>query len=480
MSTRTTIGRSGNTSQVRTVLSTAWKHKLFSIAALTGLLGLAVTVVPASVSNASPANRALSHIGGSVTLWAEWTSTEQQDFEAVLAPFEAETGVTINYSGKGSNMDTAIDAAVAGGAPPQVALVPDPGTVLALAKKGAIQPLAPVLGSEVSDYGSAWNNLVTYNKKLYGVWFKGANKNSIWYNPAEFAVAGIKTPPTTWQQLLTDAATLKRAGVTPFSLCTGIGWPVADLWQNVYLKTAGAASYDALAAHNISWESPTVTTAFNTLAELVGQPSYLLGGTAGSLDNPYPTCADKVFPKPGSMPQAAMVIEADFVVIEIVGNSANYTAGTTGAGGKKCTLSPAATPCYDFFPFPAPAADQKNNSAIQGSGDVAMLFKPTAAAKALIKYLGSPEAGEIWAHLGGFASPNKMVPLTSYPDPVTEADAYELQHATSFVFSLDDLQGSWEPSLWQDMLNFVKKPSATSIASIEKTMQAQATAALGH
>src|SRR5208283_2245133 len=107
----------------------------------------------------------------------------------------------------------------------------------------------------------------------------------------------------------------------------------------------------------ISWESPTVTTAFNTLAELVGQPSYLLGGTAGSLDNPYPTCADKVFPKPGSMPQAAMVIEADFVVIEIVGNSANYTAGTTGAGGKKCTLSPAATPCYDFFPFPAPAAD---------------------------------------------------------------------------------------------------------------------------
>ena len=73
-----------------------------------------------------------------------------------------------------------------------------------------------------------------------------------------------------------------------------------------------------------------------------------------------------------------------------------------------------------------------------------------------------------------------MVPLSSYPDPVTRADASELQHATSFVFSLDDLQGSWEPSLWQDMLNFVKNPSPSNIASIEKTMQAQATAALGH
>jgi len=464
-------------SQARIVLSAARRHKLFSIAAFTGLLGLAVTMVPASVSTAAPAS---SHIGGSVSLWAEWSSAEQQNFEAVLVPFEAETGVTVNYSSKGSNMDTAIDAAVAGGAPPQVALVPDPGTLLTLAKKGAIQPLAPVLGSEVSDYGSAWNNLVTYNGKLYGVWFKGANKNTIWYNPAEFALAGIKTTPTTWQQLLTDAATLKRAGVTPFSVCTGIGWPVADLWQNLYLKTAGATSYNALAAHNIPWTSPTVTTAFDTLAELVGQPSYLLGGTKGTLANAYPTCVDEVFPKAGSMPKAAMVIEADFVVNEIVGNSANYTAGTTGAGGKKCTANPAATPCYDFFPFPAPAADQKNNSAIQGSGDVAMLLKPSAAAKALIKYLGSPEAGEIWAHLGGFASPNKMVPLSSYPDPVTMADASELQHATGFVFSLDDLQGSWEPSLWQDMLNFVKNPSPSNIASIQKTMQAQATAAMGH
>jgi len=464
-------------SQARTVLSASRRHKLFSTAALMGLLGLAVTMVPASVSTATPA---LSHIGGSVSLWAEWTSTEQQDFEAVLAPFQAETGVTVNYSGKGSNMDTAIDAAVAGGAPPQVALVPSPSTLLTLAQKHAIQPLAPVLGSEVSDYGTAWNNLVTYNGKLYGVWFKAANKNTIWYNPAEFALAGIKTTPTTWQQLITDAATLKRAGVTPFSLCTDIGWPVADLWQNVYLKTAGATSYNALAAHNIAWTSATVTTSFDTLAELIGQPSYLLGGTKGALANDYPACVDKVFPKAGTMPQAAMVIEGDFVVSEIVGNSANYTAGTTGAGGKKCTASPAGTPCYDFFPFPAPAADQKNTSAIQGAGDVAMLFKPTAAAKALIKYLGSPEAGEISAHLGGFASPNKLVPLSSYPDPVTMADASELQHATGFVFSLDDLQGSWEPSLWQDMLNFVKNPSPSNIAAIEKTMQAQATAAMGH
>jgi spermidine/putrescine-binding protein len=421
----------------------------------------------------------LSHIGGSLTVWAEWTSVEQQYFEAAYAPFTAETGVTINYEGKGSNMDAAVEAAVAGGKAPAVAFVPSPAALTALASKGSLVPLtSSIIGNEASDYGSVWNQLASYKGKLYGVWFKAANKNTIWYNPAEFAVAGIKKTPTTWQGLLATAATLKAAGVTPFSFCGDIGWPVADLWQNVYLKTAGAADYDKLAAHQISWQDPTVTTAFDTLAPLVA-PANLLGGTAGALGSggDYPACADQVFPKAGTMPKAAMVIEADFVVSEITGNEPNATAGTKAAGGKACTANPADSPCYDFFPFPAPAADSANASALQGAGDVAMLLHATPQAKAFMKYIASPEPAEIWAHLGGYASPNKLVPLSSYPDPVTKADASELTHATGFVFSLDDLQTGWEPDLWADMLNFVKNPSSSNISSVESTMQKQATAA---
>jgi hypothetical protein len=48
------------------------------------------------------------------------------------------------------------------------------------------------------------------------------------------------------------------------------------------------------------------------------------------------------------------------------------------------------------------------------------------------------------------------------------------------VFSLDDLQGSWESDLWSDMKNFVANPSASNVSTIETTMQSQATAALGH
>jgi hypothetical protein len=255
---------------------------------------------------------------------------------------------------------------------------------------------------------------------------------------------------------------------------------VADFWQNVYLKTAGADKYNALAAHSVKWTDSTVTTAFTTLGQLVGTPSNLAGGLQGSLSNPYPACVDKVFPKAGAQPQAAMVFEGDFVSLEITGNSKNYAPGTTGSGGASCTADPSKTPCYNFFDFPAPSADSANKSAIQGAGDVAVMLKDTPQSEALIKYLAGPDGAAIWAHLGGFASPNNKVPASAYPDPVSKGIAQALVGATGFVFSLDDLQGTWEKNMWQDLLDFLKDPSSSSISSIQATMDQQATAGLGH
>jgi alpha-glucoside transport system substrate-binding protein len=418
-------------------------------------------------------------------VWAEWSAAEQTDFLAAIKPFERQTGITVNYTSKGSNMDTAVDTAVAGGKPPDVAFVPDPGTLDTLAAQGKLTPLGPVLGSLTKNYGAAWNQLGSYNGKLYGVWYKAANKNTVWYNPAEFAAAGIKSPPTTWQQMISDAGTLQAAGITPFSLCTDIGWPVADLWQNLYLKTNGAKDYSELANDTIPWTSPTVTKTFQELALLVGHPSYLLGGTSGALgtSGKYPNCVNPVFPAPGTMPTAAMVIEADFVVSQIASNSANYVGGTKGKGGATCTADPSKTPCYDFFPFPVPSGDQANAGALQGAGDVGMLLNATPQAKAFIRYIASATPGQIWAHLGGFTSPNKKVPLSSYPDAVTRSDASELVNASSFVFSLDDLQntakGAWETQLWVDMLDFVKNPTTSEIKVLEPQMQRLAAKAWG-
>jgi alpha-glucoside transport system substrate-binding protein len=209
------------------------------------------------------------------------------------------------------------------------------------------------------------------------------------------------------------------------------------------------------------------------LAALTGSGgANLLGGMKGALaDGSWPDCVNGVFPSTGS-PTAATVFEADFLTSDI---PSNYSPGN----GSSCTLSATASPCYDTFNFPAPSGSAFKSD-IQGSGDVAMLLKSTKQSRALVKYLASPGAGDIWANLGGFVSPNKKVPLSSYPDPVSKADAQALTSAKAFVFSLDDLQVGWEPALWADMLNVLQNPSASNITTVEALMDTQATAALGH
>jgi alpha-glucoside transport system substrate-binding protein len=445
----------------------ASRKTLIASVALTTMVGLTLIV-----SN-GPAV-ASTRIGGSVSIWAEWTSTEQQDFKAVLQPFEDSTGIKVHYTGKGSNMDTALDAAVAGGSPPQVALVPDPGTLQTLAAKHSIKPLASIIGTESKDYGSAWSGLASYKKKLYGVWFKAANKNTVYYNPAVFKAAGITTTPTSWSQLLADETTIANGGTyAPVSLCTDVGWPVADLFQNLFLKLNGAAAYNKLAAHKIKWSSSDVTKTFAELAQLVGtNGANLLGGMKGALaDGTWPNCTTSVFPATGS-PTAAMVFEADFLTSNV---PSNYTPGN----GTKCTVSATASPCYDTFNFPSPSGSTFTSD-LQGSGDVAMLLTSTPQSKALIKYLAAPRAAAIWANLGGFVSPNKKVSLGSYPDSVAKADAKALTSAKAFVFSLDDLQVGWEPKLWADMLNVLQDPSSSNVTTVEALMDQQATTALGH
>ncbi len=447
----------------------ASRKALIAAVALTTVASMSIIL-----SNGPALAASSKKIGGSVSIWAEWTSTEQQDFKAVLQPFEDSTGITVHYTGKGSNMDTALDAAVAGGSPPAVALVPDPGTLDTLAAKHAIKPLASILGTETKNYGTAWSNLATYKKKLYGVWFKAANKNTVYYNPAVFKAAGISSTPTSWSQLLTDETTIANGGTyAPVSLCTDIGWPVADLFQNLFVKLNGATAYDNLAAHKTKWSSSAVTNTFAEMAQLTGvSGANLLGGMKGALaDGSWPNCTTSVFPASGS-PTAAMVFEADFLTSNV---PSNYTPGN----GSSCTLSATASPCYDTFNFPAPTGSAFGAD-IQGSGDVAMLLTSTRQSKALIKYLASPSAAAIWANLGGFVSPNKKVSLNSYPDSVSKADAKALTSAKAFVFSLDDLQVGWEPALWADMLNVLQNPSTSNVTTVEALMDTQAKAALGH
>ena len=347
---------------------------------------------------------------------AVWSGVEQRNFELVLRAFTRQTGVAVTYTSAGYSVPAFLDARLAKGRPPDVAFLPQPGLLRSYAVEHRLVPLNGIVGSVVAaNYSPAWRQLGSVGGTLYGVWFKAANKSLIWYNESVFERAGV-APPAGIDGLVSLAHGLAKSGMPAFSVGGQTGWTLADWFSNLYLRLAGPARYDLLAAHKIPWTDPSVTATLRLLARVL-DPGVIAGGPREALATSYSESVQQTF---AARPAAAMVFEGDFV--------AGIISGATRA-----VLGVDA----DVFPFPA--VGQPGPMVVAG-GDAAVLMRPSAAGEALIRYLASPQAAAIWAAAGGFVSPNINLGLSVYPDAISRSIAASLLEAgDNFRFSLSDL-----------------------------------------
>jgi alpha-glucoside transport system substrate-binding protein len=420
------------------------------IAALLGVVLLAAVTAFASAKSTKKS------VSGSVSIVGVWTGPEQKSFNAVLAGFRKKNpDIKVNYKSTGDNTPTVLATAVAGGNPPDLASVSQPGLVSDFQKKGALKNLDYAKATLSRNYAADVAKLGVLKGHVYGFLIKGANKSTVWYNVASFKNAGVK-PPTTWAALVKAAGTLKASGTPAFSVGGADGWTLTDLFENIYLRQAGPAKYDALSKHTINWTDPSVVKALQTMGTVL-QSSDIAGGTSGALQTDFPTSVSNVF---ATAPKAAMVIEGDFVPGVVAG---------------KNPLKPVSG--YNVFPFPT-----IGNTAnyVEGGGDMLMAFKDTPAIRALVQYLATGEAQTIWAKRGGYTAPAKTVPPSAYPDAITRATAIAVGRAKVFRFDLSDLQpasfggtvGQGEFKIFQD---FLQSPNnATGIAQSLETAAAKA------
>jgi len=421
---------------------------------------LAVLAVPLAVlaagcggSSSSGGSTGSTDVKGNVSITGVWTGDEQKSFQAVLDAFmEKYPNVTVKYNSSGDNTPTVLSTAVQGGNPPDLAAVSQPGLMKDFQKKGALKPLDFAKGPIRDNYSSDFVKLTTIDGKIYGLIYKGANKSTVWYNVKSFKDAGID-PPKTWDDLIKDASTIKASGTTPFSVGGADGWTLTDLFENLYLRQAGGDMYDKLSNHTIKWTDPSVTKTLTTMAQYL-QSGDIAGGTSGALQTDFPTSVSNVF---SDSPKASMVAEGDFV---------------PGVVATSNPLKP--VDGYNVFAFPS--VDDSADSVV-GGGDTVIMFKDTPASEALISYLATPEASEIWAKRGGFSSPNKNMDVDVYTDEITKTTAGALATTKAFRFDMSDLQpaafggtvGQGEFKIFQD---FLKNPS-----DVDGTAQALETSA---
>jgi alpha-glucoside transport system substrate-binding protein len=398
--------------------------------------------------------------GQSLEIAAVWTGGEQANFKKVLAEFEKRTGAKVTYVPAQDPIINFLGSKIAGGQPPDVAMLPQPGAIKQAVDRGWAKPLGPEAQAELAkNYSQGWQDIGSVNGKPYGVYYKAANKSLIWYNAKVFDNAGAKEAKT-WQELMTAAQAVYDSGVTPFSVGGADGWTLTDWFENVYLSQAGPEKYDQLAQHKIKWTDPSVKDALTTLAQIWGKKDYVAGGPKGALQTEFPASITQTFTG-GDQPKAGMVYEGDFAQVNI-----GETKAKVGTDAK-------------VFPFPAVGGQPP----VVTGGDAAVVLKDSKAAQALATFLASPQAATIQAGLGGYLSPNKSVAMSAYPNAVQKTMAQALIAAgDSFRFDMSDqapqaFGGTPGKGEWKDLQDFLRNPK--DIAGTQAKLEADAAKAYG-
>jgi alpha-glucoside transport system substrate-binding protein len=412
------------------------------------IVPLALLATSGSGSGATKSTQAVS---GSIVFDGIWTGAEAKSIGAVISAFnKVYPKVHVSYKPVGDNLPTVVGTALAGGRPPDIADVAQPGLIQEWVNKKALKPIEYARSTINKNFEPAFAQLGVYNGKLYGIVFKPGNKSTVWYNVHSFKNAGVK-PPATWPAFTKVAATVKASGTTPFSIGGADGWTLTDLFENIYLRQAGPAKYVSLTKHKIPWTDSSVTAALSTMGQIL-KSSLVAGGTSGAVQTDFPTSVNNVWQSP---PKAAMVIEGDFV------------PGVATIKAKAGT---------DFGEFPFPSIKGSSGSVVI-SGDSIVAFRDTPAIRAFMTFLATPPASVAWAKRGGFATANKHVRASVYPDAVTRATASAIAAAKNVEFDMSDQQpgafgatvGQGEWGLFQD---FLRNPS--NVKGIARKLEASA------
>ena len=415
-------------------------RKLGALALIAAVLALALTVAGCGDDDDN-GTAGDGSVSGSVDIAGVWTGEEAQSFQAVLDGFTGQNpDVTVSYDAAGDELPTVLSTAVEGGNPPDLAAIPQPGLVRDFYNQRALEPL-DFTEEEIRDsFTEGAVDIATFGDQVYGFLFKAANKSTVWFNVGLYDAAGVG-PAGTYDEFLKNARTLKASGTSAYSIGVDAGWPLTDLFENIYLRQAGPEMYDQLAEHRIPWTDQSVKDALVTMREIIADSGNIVGGVSGALQTDFPTSVTNAFKE---SPDGANVIEGDFVAGEI-------------------DASTNARPLVDYDVFDFPSVDG-SEPVVVGGGDTIVMFKDTPASRALVEYLATPEAAEIWAERGGFSSANRDLDPSVYPDELTRRTASAIAETDTFRFDLSDLQpaafgATVGQGMWQTLTDFMESPN---------------------
>jgi alpha-glucoside transport system substrate-binding protein len=378
---------------------------------------------------------------GTVNVLGIWGDEELVSFEAMVDPWEADTGGSMAFTGT-RDITTVLTTRVEGGDPPDVAIPAEVGRFQQFASEGELIPLSACEGLEETikaNYPQGFIDLGTVDGVLYGFFMKADTKGTIWYNPTFFTDNDYTplTADSTFDDLIALSDEILAGGTAPWSIGVesgeASGWPGTDWIQQILLNEAGGAVYDGVIDGSIPFTDSRVKDAWEKFGEIALTEGYTVQEGAEGIN--ATNFVDSTYPPFESPPEAALVYLGGFASGFITDQFPDAVAGED----------------YDFFPFPG--------GAVTGGANIVYAFNDDATTCSFLNYLASAEAQRVWVDRGGFTSVNSQVSLDSYPDPISQAQAEQLTTAEVFRFDLDDaIGGALQLAFFDGVTQYLANP----------------------
>ena len=367
--------------------------------------------------------------GGAITVTSLWGGSEEAAFQKVLDAFKAKTGITATYAAQRTDYATVLQSKITSGSPPDVAIMPGLGFLRQFARSGGIKKISDLgidPASLDANYPPGILDPGKVDGELYGIMVKFNSKSTFWFRPDKLKAAGVATPAS-WTDLKAALDTLKTKGsATPLGLGAKDSWTLTDWFEEVYLRQNGADAYKKLFSPDGNWTDPTVTTAINSMLEVLND-KYVVGGIKGALGAAFTDGIAQAF---GATASADLYYEGGFV-------------GGLATGQTNKDLKIGET--IDWFNFPTFGGAGDTAAEIGGDEIAALTTNP--GVKEFITYMTTVDSGTTWAQTGAIISPVKAVDQSVYPNDLAKKEAAQVAGASAVVYDGSDTLPAGSPDM---------------------------------
>lgn len=335
---------------------------------------------PAAAPAAEPA--AGEAAGGPVvTLWSEFTAGgEATGIAALIDGWNAKGGSTIEHRPIGNEeFFTVIRTGLAGGEPPDILQYEGYQQTRDFAAEGQLTDITDwwMEHKDRFDLADAGEYACSYEGKVYCLPYTFTTGWQIYYNPQILADNGIAVP-TTMEEFLAAAETLKANGVVPIALGNKNGWPGEHWWMAFLVQRCGVDQiYSAVRMEGAKFTDACFVQAATDFQNLATS-GYL---SAGAASDDYGT-AQAVF---------------------LSGQAAFFQTGGWFASGWEQDPPPFEVGIMPFPRFEGTEFTGDVTGAVTHVFGIPSAAKNKEAALAIFDWLTTDEAAQIWAANGNGA-----------------------------------------------------------------------------